>query len=192
MRPPLPGVDLPGIFSVKTIPDANAIKNWIAEKVRVGMSARVRTCVSLRTCACVCVCVRVCVCLRMPSKQQPGRKHCTQPSAFETNLRTQPTVAFYGCHTPTCTACAPLPLPSALPLLSLCRRLPTLQDAKTAVVIGGGFIGLEMIENLVHRGIKTSLVEMLPQVCVCVCVCAGARRHDGGGGGVWALHARAH
>ncbi|PNW82038.1 hypothetical protein CHLRE_06g271200v5 [Chlamydomonas reinhardtii] len=69
VRPPLPGVDLPGIFSVKTIPDANAIKNWIAEK-----------------------------------------------------------------------------------------------DAKTAVVIGGGFIGLEMIENLVHRGIKTSLVEMLPQV----------------------------
>ncbi|KAG2445346.1 hypothetical protein HYH02_008811 [Chlamydomonas schloesseri] len=69
VRPPLPGIDLPGIFSVKTIPDANAIKNWIAEK-----------------------------------------------------------------------------------------------DAKTAVVIGGGFIGLEMIENLVHRGIKTSLVEMLPQV----------------------------
>ncbi|KAG2438697.1 hypothetical protein HXX76_005243 [Chlamydomonas incerta] len=69
VRPPLPGVDLPGIFVVKTIPDANAIKTWIAEK-----------------------------------------------------------------------------------------------DAKTAVVIGGGFIGLEMVENLVHRGIKTSLVEMLPQV----------------------------
>ncbi|KAG2502006.1 hypothetical protein HYH03_000502 [Edaphochlamys debaryana] len=69
VRPPLPGVDLPGIFSVKTIPDANAIKAWIAEK-----------------------------------------------------------------------------------------------NVKKCVVIGGGFIGLEMIENLVHRGIKCSLVEMLPQV----------------------------
>jgi NADPH-dependent 2,4-dienoyl-CoA reductase/sulfur reductase-like enzyme len=37
---------------------------------------------------------------------------------------------------------------------------------KQAVVVGGGFIGLEMVENLVHRGIKTTLVEMLPQVCV--------------------------
>jgi hypothetical protein len=33
-----------------------------------------------------------------------------------------------------------------------------------AVVVGGGFIGLEMVENLVHLGIKTTLVEMLPQV----------------------------
>ena len=35
---------------------------------------------------------------------------------------------------------------------------------QSAVVIGGGFIGVEMAENLVHRGIKTSLVEALPQV----------------------------
>lgn len=35
---------------------------------------------------------------------------------------------------------------------------------KSAVVIGGGFIGVEMAENLVHRGIKTSLIEALPQV----------------------------
>ena len=35
---------------------------------------------------------------------------------------------------------------------------------KTAVVIGGGFIGLEMAENLVHQGIKTTLIEALPQV----------------------------
>jgi NADPH-dependent 2,4-dienoyl-CoA reductase/sulfur reductase-like enzyme/rhodanese-related sulfurtransferase len=34
----------------------------------------------------------------------------------------------------------------------------------SAVVIGGGFIGLEMAENLVHRGIKTTVVEMLDQV----------------------------
>ena len=35
---------------------------------------------------------------------------------------------------------------------------------KNAVVIGGGFIGIEMTENLVHRGIKTALIEALPQV----------------------------
>lgn len=33
-----------------------------------------------------------------------------------------------------------------------------------AVVIGGGFIGVEIAENLIHRGIKTALVEALPQV----------------------------
>ncbi|KXZ52028.1 hypothetical protein GPECTOR_10g1051 [Gonium pectorale] len=69
IRPPLPGADLPGIFTVKTIPDANAIKAWIAEK-----------------------------------------------------------------------------------------------GVKRAVVIGGGFIGLEMVENLVHRGIQCELMEALPQV----------------------------
>ena len=36
--------------------------------------------------------------------------------------------------------------------------------AKTAVVVGGGYIGLEMAEQLVHRGLKVSLVEALPQV----------------------------
>jgi NADPH-dependent 2,4-dienoyl-CoA reductase/sulfur reductase-like enzyme/rhodanese-related sulfurtransferase len=35
---------------------------------------------------------------------------------------------------------------------------------KEAVVIGGGFIGVEIAENLVARGIKTHLVEMLSQV----------------------------
>lgn len=35
---------------------------------------------------------------------------------------------------------------------------------KRAVVVGGGFIGLEMVENLVHMGIHVTLVEMLPQV----------------------------
>ncbi|WIA16691.1 hypothetical protein OEZ85_013349 [Tetradesmus obliquus] len=69
LKPPLPGVDLPGIFSVKTVPDSRAIKAWIAE-----------------------------------------------------------------------------------------------HSVKQAVVVGGGFIGIEMVENLVHRGIKTTLVEMLPQV----------------------------
>ena len=35
---------------------------------------------------------------------------------------------------------------------------------RRAVVIGGGFIGLETAENLVHRGFEVTLVEMLDQV----------------------------
>lgn len=34
----------------------------------------------------------------------------------------------------------------------------------SAVVIGGGFIGVEVAENLVHRGIKTSIVEAASQL----------------------------
>lgn len=36
--------------------------------------------------------------------------------------------------------------------------------SRTAVVIGGGFIGLELAENLVHRGIATTVVEATDQV----------------------------
>ena len=35
---------------------------------------------------------------------------------------------------------------------------------KTAVVVGGGFIGVEMAENLVERGIEVTIVEKMPQV----------------------------
>lgn len=35
---------------------------------------------------------------------------------------------------------------------------------KTAVVIGGGFIGLEAAENLIHAGIQTSLIQVRNQV----------------------------
>ena len=38
------------------------------------------------------------------------------------------------------------------------------QSVKEAVVIGAGFIGLEMVEQLVARGYRTSLAELLPQV----------------------------
>lgn len=38
------------------------------------------------------------------------------------------------------------------------------RNPETAVVVGGGFIGLEMVEALVHRGIKVRLVEMAGQV----------------------------
>lgn len=35
---------------------------------------------------------------------------------------------------------------------------------KEATVVGGGFIGIEVTENLVRRGVKVNLVEALPQV----------------------------
>lgn len=38
------------------------------------------------------------------------------------------------------------------------------QQPKRAAIIGGGFIGLEMAENLVHQGIEVSIIEMAPQV----------------------------
>jgi len=69
IRPPIPGIDLPGVFSLRTIPDSRQIREQIA-----------------------------------------GRK------------------------------------------------------AKRVVVVGGGFIGLEMTENLVRRGLSVTIVEMLPQV----------------------------
>jgi NADPH-dependent 2,4-dienoyl-CoA reductase/sulfur reductase-like enzyme/rhodanese-related sulfurtransferase len=86
IRPPLPGIDLPGIFSVRTVPDAREIREWI----------------------------------------ERGGSDLTEEQ-----------------HTS-----------SGLPL----------DKTKRAVVIGGGYIGLEMAENLVHRGLEVTLVEMLDQV----------------------------
>ncbi|MGQ9917954.1 MAG: FAD-dependent oxidoreductase [Bryobacteraceae bacterium] len=37
-------------------------------------------------------------------------------------------------------------------------------NAKRAVVIGGGFIGLEMVENLAHRGLAVTLIEAADQL----------------------------
>ncbi|MFX0041773.1 MAG: FAD-dependent oxidoreductase [Candidatus Hodarchaeota archaeon] len=37
-------------------------------------------------------------------------------------------------------------------------------NIKNVVVVGGGFIGLEMAENLVEKGVKVKIVEMLDQV----------------------------
>jgi NADPH-dependent 2,4-dienoyl-CoA reductase/sulfur reductase-like enzyme/rhodanese-related sulfurtransferase len=85
IRPPLPGIDLPGIFSVRTVPDAREIREWI----------------------------------------ERGSSDST------------------GEHTS-----------SGFPL----------DKTKRAVVVGGGYIGLEMAENLVHRGLEVTLVEMLDQV----------------------------
>ncbi len=38
------------------------------------------------------------------------------------------------------------------------------QKPQSAVVIGGGFIGVEVAENLIHKSIKTTLIEATPQV----------------------------
>jgi NADPH-dependent 2,4-dienoyl-CoA reductase/sulfur reductase-like enzyme/rhodanese-related sulfurtransferase len=65
IRPSLPGIDLPGIYSLRTIPNSKDIKNWIVQS-----------------------------------------------------------------------------------------------NAKKAVIVGGGFIGLEMVENLVKRGISVTIIEM--------------------------------
>jgi len=86
VRPPLPGIDLPGIFHVRTVPDAREICEWI-------------------------------------EKGNPFLAGIHRYSGFQT-LRPKP----------------------------------------RAVVIGGGFIGLEMAENLVHRSFNVTLVEMLDQV----------------------------
>jgi len=83
IRPPLPGIDLPGIFSVRTVPDARDIRAWITRN-------------------------------DLPDYSETGFQAVTK--------------------------------------------------AKRAVVIGGGFIGLEMAENLIHLGLEVTLVEMLDQV----------------------------
>ena len=86
VRPPLPGIDLPGIFQVRTVPDARAIREWI-ERGTTFLSGM------------------------------------DKYSGFQ-----------------------------------------TIRPKTRAVVIGGGFIGLETAENLVHRGFDVTLVEMLDQV----------------------------
>ncbi|MDE3148022.1 MAG: FAD-dependent oxidoreductase, partial [Acidobacteriota bacterium] len=69
VRPPWPGIDLPGIFTLRTIPDSREIRSWIEAK-----------------------------------------------------------------------------------------------SVRKAVVVGGGFIGLEMAENLAHRGIAVTVVELANQL----------------------------
>ncbi len=86
VRPPLPGIDLPGIFEVRTVPDARRINEWI----------------------------------RKGSEFLAG---IHRYSGFQ-----------------------------------------TLRPKTRALVIGGGFIGLEMAENLSRRGFEVRIVEMLDQV----------------------------
>jgi NADPH-dependent 2,4-dienoyl-CoA reductase/sulfur reductase-like enzyme/rhodanese-related sulfurtransferase len=60
-----------------------------------------------------------------------------------------------------------------LPGIFTLRTLPDSEDIREwiesgnprrAVVVGGGFIGLEMAENLVHRGMDVTIVEMADQL----------------------------
>ena len=44
------------------------------------------------------------------------------------------------------------------------RLREVVQGARRAVIVGAGFIGLEMAENLVRRGIETTVVELADQV----------------------------
>ncbi len=86
IRPPLPGIDLPGIFQVRTVPDARAVKEWIEKG-----------------------------------------------TTFLAGVFNYSGIQF-------------------------------VKPPKRAVVIGGGFIGLETAENLVHAGFEVTLLEMLDQV----------------------------
>jgi len=86
LRPPLPGIDLPGIFEVRTVPDARAIREWIE-----------------------------------------------RGTAFLAGMANYSGIQF-------------------------------VKPPRRAVVIGGGFIGLETAENLIHAGFEVTLVEMLDQV----------------------------
>ncbi len=64
------------------------------------------------------------------------------------------------------------PLPGIdLPGIFVLRTIPdsrkirdALQTATRAVIVGGGFVGLEMAENLRHRGLEVTLIEMANQV----------------------------
>jgi NADPH-dependent 2,4-dienoyl-CoA reductase/sulfur reductase-like enzyme/rhodanese-related sulfurtransferase len=64
------------------------------------------------------------------------------------------------------------PLPGIdLPEIHVVRTIPDtrrIRDALActshAVIVGGGFIGLEMAENLVRRGLEVTVVELAPQV----------------------------
>ena len=86
VRPPIPGIDLPGVFEVRTVPDARTIKEWIA-----------------------------------------------RGTTFLTGMD-----SYSGWQ--------------------------TVRPKKHAVVVGGGFIGLETAENLAHVGFDVTVIEMADQV----------------------------
>ena len=52
------------------------------------------------------------------------------------------------------------------------------EKPKSAVVIGGGFIGVEIAENLVHKGVPTIVVEAAPQVLARASGVRGFRRRS--------------
>ncbi|MFY9262267.1 MAG: FAD-dependent oxidoreductase [Actinomycetaceae bacterium] len=76
----------------------------------------------------------------------------------------------------------PIPgIERALPLRDIedtDRMANATRHAKTAVVIGGGFIGIEVAENLVHLGMDVTLVEAAAQVMAPVDPELAALVHD--------------
>jgi NADPH-dependent 2,4-dienoyl-CoA reductase/sulfur reductase-like enzyme/rhodanese-related sulfurtransferase len=46
------------------------------------------------------------------------------------------------------------------------KRHVDLERPDSAVIVGGGYIGLEMADNLTRRGVNTTIVEMLDQVMI--------------------------
>jgi NADPH-dependent 2,4-dienoyl-CoA reductase/sulfur reductase-like enzyme/peroxiredoxin family protein/rhodanese-related sulfurtransferase/TusA-related sulfurtransferase len=52
----------------------------------------------------------------------------------------------------------------SIPDMDKIRDFISEREPKSAVVVGGGFIGLEIAENLQHRGLEVTIVEMLNQV----------------------------
>ena len=78
-------------------------------------------------------------------------------------------------HLIIATGATPLrpPLPGIdHPRIRTLRNIPDMDaiiellddDARSAVVVGGGYIGIEMVEALRHRGMEVTLVEALDQV----------------------------
>jgi NADPH-dependent 2,4-dienoyl-CoA reductase/sulfur reductase-like enzyme/rhodanese-related sulfurtransferase len=86
VRPPLPGIDLPGIFHVRTVPDARKIKEWIEQG-------------------------------------SPFLAGMDRYSGFQ-----------------------------------------TVRPKTRAVIVGGGFIGLEMAENLIKRDFEVTIIQRGNQV----------------------------
>jgi NADPH-dependent 2,4-dienoyl-CoA reductase/sulfur reductase-like enzyme/rhodanese-related sulfurtransferase len=86
VHPPLPGIDLPGIFHVRTVPDVAAMREWIE-----------------------------------------------RGTSFLAGMYNY----------------------SGIQMVKPTRR---------AVVVGGGFIGLEMAENLIHVGFEVTLIQKQPQL----------------------------
>ena len=71
--------------------------------------------------------------------------------------------------TPVRPALPGIDLPGIFTLRSLVdsqriRAWIAARSARRAVIVGAGFIGLEMAENLTRRGLKVTVVELLPQV----------------------------
>ena len=86
IRPPLPGIDLPGIFSVRTVPDAREIRQWL----------------------------------------EKGTQFLAGMNRYS--------------------------------------GIQAVRPKTRAVVVGGGFIGLEMTENMAHRGFDVTLLQRGDQI----------------------------